>query len=119
MEFYFQVTFLNEIIREIISPTYYTPTLITEYLKNNDIVPTLETIIECIIRFRAQRHGNFCNHAITRVRELIVCSISPDEMNAYKILVSQVLAIYAPAPPPQITAPSSVSAFSVSTAMVE
>ncbi|CAG8814235.1 23357_t:CDS:1, partial [Gigaspora margarita] len=92
------VEFLNDNVRDFISSTSYTPIDISGYFRNNNIRPTLETVIECIIRLHAPNHRNFCNLAIVRVRELILLSISSEERDKYEDLVSQVLAILAPAP---------------------
>ncbi|CAG8744654.1 5846_t:CDS:1, partial [Dentiscutata erythropus] len=111
------VKFLNDNIRDTVSPATYTSIDISIYFRNNNIRPTLETVIECIIRLQASRHRNFCNPAIVRVRELILLSISPKERDDYEDLVNQVLARLTPAPSlPQTPA---IPTFSVSREMLE
>ncbi|CAG8546494.1 14867_t:CDS:1 [Racocetra persica] len=119
MSFDSDVEFLNDNVRARVSPTSNTPREISNYLINNNIEPTLETVIECIIKLQAApANKNFCNAAIVRIRELLLLSIGTGERNDYENLVSQVLHnLTPPSASPQISV--SPPAFSVSDAMLE
>ncbi|CAG8552086.1 14298_t:CDS:2 [Cetraspora pellucida] len=114
------ITFLNDNVRDKVSPTSNTPSQISDHFRNNNIAPTLETVIDYIIKLQAPVDGNFRDDSIVRIRELILDSISSEERDGYETLVNQVLHDLAPPPtPPQISVSVSSLPFSVSEAMLK
>ncbi|KAF0561986.1 hypothetical protein F8M41_014577 [Gigaspora margarita] len=118
MAFDSDVKFLNDNVRDTVSPTSCSLIDISEYFRNNNITPTLETVIECIIRLQAPNNRNFCSPAVVRVRELILISISLDKRGDYEDLVGQIL-VRLTQVPLLLQAPDSPPAFSMSAEMLE